>query len=449
MRRTLGQFPVKRGKEKGPKKRDDTLYRPYHKPVRTPVSTENRPSLLPPPVTPPTNPDMDLNSIWSTLCHLVSQIERVIEKRASACICNVSGCNQPGSLGNIRTCNQFCSPDNVNVCNQPCSSIKVRVCSLPCTPDLFASAPPLRSRLTCGQPLPYPNSCTPTEVEPLPYPNSCTPTELEPHKSLSNRDCNFPRMPQEGLLNLSRHRLSVAEVSLLKKGLSFVPTPLAMSRPRFENALENLCHKYKNRFSLPNRSERLLDCSFEAIRYDLSRAEILQPEPYLTKAERLALHGLKKNKNIIITKADKGDTTVIMDTSHLIELAHKHLSDVNAYQLLKNDPTPEVVVKFNLYIQDCLARGAISQREHDRLHLPENTSTQTMYFLPKIRKCTLKVRPIVSCTNRPTCKASAFLDRLLQPHMKNTESYLKNSTQLVNILSNKKISANALLVTPT
>ena len=77
----------------------------------------------------------------------------------------------------------------------------------------------------------------------------------------------------------------------------------------------------------------MIDCSFEAIGYDLSNAEIIQPIPNLTKAERLALYCLRKNESPIITKADKGDTTctVVMDTSHLAELAHKHLSDVNIY----------------------------------------------------------------------------------------------------------------------
>ena len=55
--------------------------------------------------------------------------------------------------------------------------------------------------------------------------------------------------------------------------------------------------------------------------------------------------------------------------------------------------------------------------EHDRLFLPPNTQTQTMYFLPKAHKVPMKLQPIVSCTNGPTCKASAYLDRLLQPHM--------------------------------
>ena len=258
------------------------------------------------------------------------------------------------------------------------------------------------------------------------------------HKLYNKSKRVTPQTPQDGLLNLSKHVLSTAEASLLRKGLTFVPTPLRVTRPKLDDDLTNLCDRYKKRFSLPNRSKRLIDCSFEAIRFDLSKLETLQPKPNLSKAERRALRDLKRNENIVITKADKGDTMVIMDTSHLIELAHKHLSDINTYRLLKEDPTSEVVARFNRYIQDCLRRGVISQREHDKLHLPDNMTTQTMYFLPKIHKCPLKLRPIVSCTDGPTCKASAFLNKPLQPHMRRTKSYLKNSTQLVNMLSNKK-----------
>ena len=47
---------------------------------------------------------------------------------------------------------------------------------------------------------------------------------------------------------------------------------------------------------------------------------------------------LRINKDIIITKADKGDTTVIMNTTHLLNLAHKHLSDEDTYLLLNTRP---------------------------------------------------------------------------------------------------------------
>ena len=163
--------------------------------------------------------------------------------------------------------------------------------------------------------------------------------------------------------------------------------------------------------------------------------------------ERQALYRLKKNKDVIISRADKGDTTVIMNMSQLVELAHKHLSDSSTYQLLTYDPTPEVVLRFNHYIQECKKRGVISKEVFDKLCLPGDTSTQTIYFLPKLHKNPLALRPIISCTNGPTYTASAFLDKLLQPHMKRTKSFLKNSTHLINILSNKRIPTDSLLIT--
>ena len=82
---------MKLGKGKGPQKRNDTLYTPYRRPDRTPVCSESRPGLLPPPETPPATPNMDLNDIRSTLCQLVSQIERDINRRACVHTSDVSG----------------------------------------------------------------------------------------------------------------------------------------------------------------------------------------------------------------------------------------------------------------------------------------------------------------------------------------------------------------------
>ena len=496
-RKTLG--PVRNPGDKRPNT-------PYRKPDRTPARSGSRPALLSPP---PTR-DMELKEIRSTLTSLVSIVNREISNRACPRTSDLGGQREPldgipnalntlcfyrcglphvqgsvsepfkgqnvedmcgvdvtgysvteGTPVNVSTCSQAyashmggqCEPlDGIpNALNTPC----FYRCGLPCTQGSVSELSKGQNvEDVCGVDV---TGYTVTESTPVnvstcsqacaPHvPALAPPPDSLPHKSPNKNKRNASGIPQDGLLNLSKHVLSTAEALLLRKGLSFVPTPLKVTSPKFDETLTELCDRYKNRFSLPNRSERLIDCSFEAIRYDLSKAEILQPEPNLTKAERLALRDLKKNKDIVITKADKGDTTVIMDTSHLIELAHKHLNDTNTYQLLKSDPTPEIVTRFNRYIQDCLIRGVITQREHDRLHLPEDTSTQTMYFLPKIHKCPLKLRPIVSCTDGPTCKASAFLDELLQPHMRRTKSYLKNSTQLVNILRKKKISAKALLV---
>ena len=102
-----------------------------------------------------------------------------------------------------------------------------------------------------------------------------------------------------------------------------------------------------------------------------------------------------------------------MSNNQVVKLAHVHLSDRKTYTLLKQDPTMEVVKRFNQYLMDGRERNSITEEQFKKLYLPEGTDTQTMYLLPKLHKTPLKLRPIISCTNGPTCTASALLDKFL------------------------------------
>ena len=502
----LGQYPG-RNKGKSPR-RDESLNTPFRSPATSRIPERvNRHPLLPLPSSynPQESPkdDMDLNDIKMTLNNLVSHlrdgIERLIHVHASrnrdysgllewAPVCDeVTDCRNVDRI--FRFPRMICDAPPLpsgrkgkDVCKVPPPCKRQSVCNNPsfppimfspdvepmcntiihnkCTPrfqrhfesPLYCQDSPLCLPSNIDQPLcdtrlPDPRIVQMGSKGPVSNTNvtspTCLNTTVNKQPNTSNKEC----MPQDGLINLSDHKLSVDEISLLKKGLSFVPTPLKITTLNHERCLTKLRARYKYRFSLPTRTERLIDCTFEGIKYDLANTKILRPRTNLTKKERTALYRLKKNKDIIISKADKGDTTVIMNTSQLVELAHEHLGDSSTYQLLTHDPTPEVVSRFNHYIQECRKKGVISNEEFDRLYLPEDTSTQTIYFLPKLHKNPLRLRPIISCTNGPTQTASAFLDKLLQPHMKKTKSFLKNSTHLINILSNKNIPTNAFLIT--
>ena len=98
------------------------------------------------------------------------------------------------------------------------------------------------------------------------------------------------------------------------------------------------------------------------------------------------------------------------------------------------DPTQEIYSKFVKYLEACEQHGVISIEQLNKLKAPQNIDTQIIYFLPKIHKDPLKIRPIVSCTNGPTETASAFLDKILQLYMKKVKSYISNSADLIRIL---------------
>ena len=264
--------------------------------------------------------------------------------------------------------------------------------------------------------------------------------------------CTSPNVGN--VVNLSSYRLSPSALSLLQRGLSFIPSP-QLDGPHCDvnkaltRDLQTLKEEYIDRYTyeLPKRACRILQCCLESIRYDFGNVSAQKLRANLPTAERKALRDLIRNPDLIISKADKGDSTVVMSTEQYLELACKHLYDSNTYQLLRSDPTQDIVRRFNLYIEGCLEKGVIDKVQHERLLLPEGIDTQTIYFLPKIHKRPVKLRPIVSCTNGPTYTASAFLDKLLQPHMRKVKSFLKNSTELIHILRTLKFPPQAYLIT--
>ena len=78
---------------------------------------------------------------------------------------------------------------------------------------------------------------------------------------------------------------------------------------------------------------------------------------------------------------------------------------------------------------------------------PPELRSQFVYFLPKLHKSPLKMRPIVACCSGPTETASAYVDRFLQPMMKMGRSFIANTTDLINKLSLLTLPPDCLLVT--
>ena len=70
-----------------------------------------------------------------------------------------------------------------------------------------------------------------------------------------------------------------------------------------------------------------------------------------------------------------------------------------------------------------------------------------LYFLKKLHKSPMGIRPIVSSCESPTENISQFIDYWLQPIMKGIPSYLKDTTELLNQLNELSIPKDVLLVT--
>ena len=102
-----------------------------------------------------------------------------------------------------------------------------------CLPDSIS--PPL-----CDTQLPDPSYVQTASKDPGSGTHVTPPSYVNTTTSIQTNASRKGCIPQDGLVNLLDHKLSTAEVSLLKKGLSFVPTPLKITMLNYEKSLSKL-----------------------------------------------------------------------------------------------------------------------------------------------------------------------------------------------------------------
>ena len=188
---------------------------------------------------------------------------------------------------------------------------------------------------------------------------------------------------------------------------------------------------------------------FHSIEQDLHRQKYKEPKKKnLTKEEYKAIKSLKNNKDIIIKPADKGSAIVILDKESYINEGQRQLNDTKFYEKTNSNHTDEVINRINLHVHDMLQRGEISQNTCNYL-TADNDRTQLFYLLPKIHKDALNPpgRPIVSGSGGPTEKIPQLVDYFIGKIVPLSQSYVRDSTHLINMLKDFTVQPGILLCT--
>ena len=75
-----------------------------------------------------------------------------------------------------------------------------------------------------------------------------------------------------------------------------------------------------------------LETFLEEVKFELANIPIKRPKDNLSPGKRRALHNLLGDKTIIVKKADKGTTTVIMSRARKIKEGQILLHDLDNYR---------------------------------------------------------------------------------------------------------------------
>jgi hypothetical protein len=285
--------------------------------------------------------------------------------------------------------------------------------------------------------------------------------------------------------------LSNVELSLLDKGLLFIPTIKTFPSQEILDARDKIVRNLKLKayfndegeegeyikktFQAPsswqprnsqldknvldtiskiNLSTHNLLCSLPG---NNNGSLILSGKSNLTNDERAALRGLKDNSNIVIKSADKGGAIVVMDREAYVTEAYRQLSNPKYYKKLPAPIFPDNIAKLNSVLQRISNKGLINEKQLAFLSADiENTRPRLFYLLPKIHKKAEswpqpgrmpEGRPIVSDCSSESYNISEYIDSFISPLACQHPAYIKDTYDFVNKVRDKPVQDNVFIVT--
>ena len=327
---------------------------------------------------------------------------------------------------------------------------------------------------------PIPSTSTDPRFNPGPLSHDSSVHTIPPPDTPKSEESKFSYLGKR-VINLSKYQLSKSEISLLERGITFAPTPgdadiaeihLEVNKflrrillklhfydpdPNMQNSNFNQIPPGLVKFRKPSTwTPRINDPCVSAFIHNVQKSmSELSPRSRnthnLSKEERLSLNSLKSKGEIVIKKADKGSSIVVMNRSDYISEAERQLSDTKFYKKLPKDLTQEHQTDVNNLVEKLLRLEYISEPIYHCL-LNTKPKTSSLYLLPKIHKITKpgefpKGRPIISANGSPTERISAFVDENIKDAVPLLKSHIKDTTDFIHKIESILIPDECLLVT--
>ncbi|CAF2854046.1 unnamed protein product [Rotaria sp. Silwood2] len=150
----------------------------------------------------------------------------------------------------------------------------------------------------------------------------------------------------------------------------------------------------------------------------------------LSDEELAALKSLKSNKNIVICKADKGNSIVILDREVYIKKAEDILKGKQFEQLKYDKFYLEREEELNKYILSLYNNNVIDSKLRHQLK-STCSSISVFYGLPKAHKTGYPLRPIISTRGSYQYQLSKYLAKAIREARPQASSYIKDSFEFV------------------
>ena len=182
---------------------------------------------------------------------------------------------------------------------------------------------------------------------------------------------------------MSSKKLTNPRNVVLEKGFNFATTSKFVPKLLIINGVEAGLRKV--------RDETVVRIVRSKVSEILKSAQ--PPQGNITHEKEEALKELKKNENIVILKADKGNAKVVMNAADYNDKINCLLSDSSVYSKLskKSNPITKIPSDVNKYAWNLFKNQKISKAEYHFLHCFKGVIPR-FYGLLKIHKVSVPLR---------------------------------------------------------
>ena len=183
---------------------------------------------------------------------------------------------------------------------------------------------------------------------------------------------------------------------------------------------------------------RILSISSKYLKKSIHNSDL---EKSIEKGIKLTREFLKNNIELLVTKADKGNVTVILNKQNYLDKMQNLLDDSSTYEKIDLGPLQKSQKIIFKKLDEWRKLNLLGDKIERKDLITTNTNLARMYGLPKVHKDNCPLRPVVSYINSPSYFMAKFFNNILKSVPK-PFSNIKNSFEFVNKIFNFNIPNN-------
>ena len=226
----------------------------------------------------------------------------------------------------------------------------------------------------------------------------------------------------ETITNFTQYESFQGKSDLLKAGLCFSIQLDKNRKSEIFTTFEKIYRSFINDLkSEETKSQIKVHLSYLTNSYSYN----YKPSPRILR-QHPVLRNLRKNKDIIITKPDKGNGVLILDRKLYDHAIQELISDTFKLEKLKEDSTLKRKSSLQRFLHKLKQKIYFNENEYDKLYL-SGCAPARIYGTPKMHKFSSSdsfpnLTPIVSSIGTFNCNLAHFLCDLLSPLFPNNYS---------------------------